>query len=58
MGELTAYLEDMGIEYEADGNTVSISDISDEELDELLEMLDDNGTPYCADDGLLMITME
>ena len=58
MGELTAYLEDMGIAYEVDGNTVSISDISDEELDELLEMLDDNGTPYCADDGLLMITME
>ena len=40
-------------------NSIDLSkNISDEELDELLEMLDDNGTPYCADEGLLMITME
>lgn len=56
--QLTGYLDDRSIVYEVDGSSVTIRDISDEELDILVDMLDENAVPYCADEGILVITME
>ncbi len=56
--QLTGYLDDRSIAYEVDGSSVTIRDISDEELDMLVDMLDENAVPYCADEGILVITME